>query len=326
MEFRIVKAIISSEHIVDIRSAPPPIGWGVVVSQDAIGQLAELWKDRHFADPSWDYPGLPKALSGDDWYTFCVLGCSVIACIWPPNGEETWAVEYEGEWLDDAPGVFACFSRLIDARGGFDLRMLEGIAAAEFFSGRGVLQLVDEKWELLTSVVSAIHERWSGSVGNLVSAADADAEKVASLIGETIPGFFDSPDSPAGVLPFQKLAYLATSMMSSGGPKPFANIDRLPVFPDYMLPRILRHLGVLQYAKGLSLAVDNRRVLKAGAQGELAMRWATVYAADRLLEALRDVGASVTTPQLDFALWEAAVLGPDADRMGEHHRVLTLAY
>ncbi len=288
--------------------------------------MAGLWKDHTFTDPQWDYPGLPTGLSDDDWYTFCVLGCSVIACIWPPNGEAMWAVEYEGEWLDDAPGVFACFSRLVDARGGFDLRMLEGTSASEFFSGRGVLQLVDEKWALLTAVVSAIDLRWNGSIGNLVLEAEGDAETVASLIAETIPGFLDSPDSPAGILPFQKLANLATSMMSSGGSTPFTNIDRLPVFPDYMLPRILRHLGVLQYAKGLSVAVDNRRVLRSGAQGELAMRWATVYAADLLLQALRDVGASVTTPQLDFALWEAAVLGPDADQMGEHHRVLTLSY
>ena len=250
----------------------------------------------------------------------------MIACIWPPNGEAMWAVEYEGEWLDDAPGVFACFSRLIDAREGFDLRMLEETTASEFFSGWGVLQLVDEKWELLASVVSALNHRWNGSIGNLVLEAGGDAETVASLIGETIPGFLDSPDSPAGILPFQKLANLATSMMSSGGSTRFANIDRLPVFPDYMLPRILRHLGVLQYAKGLSFAVDNRRVLRSGAQGELAIRWATVYSADLLLQALRDAGASVTTPQLDFALWEAAVLGPEADQMGEHHRVLTLSY
>ena len=115
-------------------------------------------------------------------------------------------------------------------------------------------------------------------------------------------------------------------MMSSGGSKRFNDVESLPVFPDYMLPRVLRHLGILKYSKGLVAAVDSRRELPTGSLGELALRWGTVHAADELLEALRASGAEVTTPQLDFALWEAAVLGPDADEMGEHHRTIGLAY
>jgi hypothetical protein len=58
----------------------------------------------------------------------------------------------------------------------------------------------------------------------------------------------------------------------------------------------------------------------------VAIRWATVHAAERLRQELNNRGNPVTSPQLDYVLWASAVLGPDASKMGEHHRTLTLAY
>jgi hypothetical protein len=310
---------------VDIRNTPPPAEWGVSISLSAIQDLADRWQQRPFPLPAWDYKGLPRGLDDGDWYNLCVVACSVLACIWPPEGEQMWTTHFEGEDLDDAPAVFSCFSRRL-AGEGFDLAMFDGLTAAEFFAGKGVLQLREEKWQQLNDVVSAIKDRWSGAVGNLVAAADRDAEQVVGSLAETIPGFRDAPDSPAGTLPFFKLARLATAMMSSGGSTAFRNLDRLPVYPDYMLPRVFRHFGIMVYTDALAAAVDGRRLIEKESSWELAIRWATVYCGDRLAEALRDRNVAISTPALDYALWESAVLGPDADSMGEHHRTLTLAY
>ena len=156
--------------------------------------------------------------------------------------------------------------------------------------------------------------------------AKRDAQQIVELIIETIPGFYDAPLSPVGRLPFFKLARLATAMMSGGGSAPFGGLDRLPVYPDYMLPRVFRHFEILRYSDELAAAVDNRQLIEKESPWELAIRWATVFCGDRLLEALEARSVAVSTPALDFALWESAVLGPDADTMGEHHRTLTLAY
>ena len=115
-------------------------------------------------------------------------------------------------------------------------------------------------------------------------------------------------------------------MMSTGGSTSFENLDRLPVYPDYMLPRVFRHFGIMVYTDALAAAVDARRIIEKESSWELAIRWATVYCGDRLADALRERGVAVSTPALDYALWESAVLGPEADGMGEHHRTLTLAY
>ena len=236
-----------------------------------------------------------------------------------------WTTRFQDENLDDAPAIFSCFTRRIRSHQ-LDLAIFGELAPEDFFAGRGTLQLLPERWNRLNAVAAALRAEWGGSAANLVAAARFDAERVAQLLIDTVPGFDDAPDSPAGRLPFHKLARLATAMMSAGGGVAFAGLDRLPVYPDYMLPRVLRHLGILVYTTDLARAVDARQLIPKESEWELAIRWATVYCGDRLTEALCSRGVSVTTPALDYALWESAVLGPDAATMGEHHRTLTLAY
>ena len=309
----------------DIRNVPPPTEWGVTIDQNATESLAGSWVDSDFPLPAWDYPGLPRGLDDAGWYNLCTVACSVLACIWPPEGGSMWTTRFEGQELDDAPAVFSCFSRRI-SDGQFDLSMFDGLTGEEFFAGEGTLQLIPEKWDQLRSTVAAIRQRWNCEVSRLVADADGDAEHVVQLLADTVPGFYDAPMSPAGRLPFFKLARLATAMMSAGGSQPFTGLDRLPVYPDYMLPRVFRHHGIMVYAADLAAAVDDRRLIPKESPWELAIRWATVFCGDQLAAALRRRGVAVTTPALDYALWESAVLGPDADRLGEHHRTLTLAY
>ncbi|MDJ0925480.1 MAG: queuosine salvage family protein [Acidimicrobiia bacterium] len=310
---------------IDIRNNPPPVDWGVEVSPAAVNDLAEDWKDREFALPAWDYPGLPRGLADADWYNFCVIGCSVLACIWPPKGDAMWTTRFAGEVLDDAPAIFSCFSRRLRANR-LDLDIFTQLTPEEFFAGTGTLQLLPERWKQLNAVANALRTEWGGSAARLVAAGRFDAEQVVRLLVDTVPGFNDAPDSPAGRLPFHKLARLATAMMSAGGTRPFNRLERLPVYPDYMLPRVFRHFGIMRYETGLAAAIDSQTLIEKESRWELAIRWATVYCGDQLADALRKKGVAVTTPALDFALWESAVLGPHAAAMGEHHRTLTLAY
>lgn len=309
----------------NIRNTPPPSDWGTTVSVPAIERLADRWKHRTFPLPKWDYKGLPRGLDDPAWYTVCVTACSVLACIWPPEGDEMWTTSFEGDELDDAPAIFSCFSRQI-ADGELDLRVFSRLTPEEFFAGRGTLQLLDERWLQLDAVVAALDDQWQGAAANLVADGQLDAELIVELLVATIPGFDDAPESSRGRLQFHKLARLATAMMSAGGTQPFIGLERLPVYPDYMLPRVFRHFGIIEYSPELAATVDGRGLVPRESEWELGIRWATVYCGDQLATALRNRGSRVSTPALDYALWESAVLGPDADAMGEHHRTVTLAY
>jgi hypothetical protein len=289
---------------------------------------AEDWAGRSFSSKPFGYAGLPQS-QGEAWLNFCSLAVSIVACLWPPEGEKTWATKLDGNWVDDAPGLFACFTKAMKGRPEPDLAWFSSFRdgdAVNLFAGLGTLQLLSERAERLRRVATALLERWDGQATHLLEAASWDGPSAVDLLAETVPGYRDRVESEFGELAFDKLAHLCVALMASRSPKPIGRLETFPVYPDYMLPRALRHLGVLRYDEALADAVDSRMLIDPGSNWEVAIRWATVHAAERLRQELNNRGNPVTSPQLDYVLWASAVLGPDASKMGEHHRTLTLAY
>jgi hypothetical protein len=308
----------------ELTASPPPTDWGVEIDEGALARYADHLAAAELRTADYDYPGVPD-LSGAAWCDFVVLGVSVVACLWAPDDEPTWQFELDGTWLDDAPAVWACFTRRIRSQGGLHLSSFSGMADHDgFFGGRGTLQLVPERIERLRAAAGALERTWNGTAGNLVQEADHDARVVADLLIDTVPGYRDRPETEAGILPFDKLALLAASMISSR--VPLTGLEHFPVFPDYMLPRNLRYQGVLVYEPELAEAVDRRAVIAEGSHPEHAIRWATVHTGARLLDELLARGRDIPPTTLDYHLWYEAVLGPEAAEMGEHHRTVTLAY
>jgi hypothetical protein len=248
----------------------------------------------------------------------------VVACLWPPAREPVWETEFEGVWLDDAPGLFACFARRpIQLEEYLDFGPAN---AQEFFSGRGTLQLIDERATTIRHVARALVDHWGGEAVTMIEAAGWDGPRLVASLVETIPGYRDEADTSLGRLSFNKLAHLCAAMMNSRSQRLIGRLETFPVYPDYMLPRVLRHHGLLGYEPGLREAVDGRHLIPAGSEWELAIRWGTVFAADHLCAELNRLGNPVSTPALDYALWYDAVLGPEAGAMGEYHRTVTMAY
>jgi hypothetical protein len=307
--------------LVDIENLDPPEEWGVRVDPGAIEAVAGSLTSHPFAPASFAYPGVP-ALEGEAWARFVLLGVAVVWRLWPPDDQPMWAAELDGEWLEDAAGIWSCFAR--EPRSTDLGRHASGAVSEGFFAGRGHLQDIPRRLEVLASVSSALLDRWGGEAMRMIAAAGGRAEALTSLLVETIPGYRDRPVTELGILPFDKLAHLAVAMLSAR--LPITGVEEFPVYPDYMLPRHLRHLGILVYEPDLAAAVDERRLIPRESEWELAIRWGTVRAAALLRESLSAVGNVVTTPQLDYWLWAEAVLGPTAGAMGEHHRTLTEAY
>ncbi len=309
--------------MIDIRRRPPPASWGVAIDLHRLDAVAQVWKFVDFQQPSFDYPGLPE-FEGTDWIDFCALAVSVLACLWPPEGEIMWNVEFNGAVLEDAPALFACFTKA-----NWELDRFAAVTdeqAKAFFAGKGNLQLIAQRAERLRGVARAIRDRWDGSVCNLMEEAGWDGASAVDLLIKTVPGYLDRVEIEEGVLPFDKLAHLCVALMAARAPHDVGRLDTFPVYPDYMLPKLLRHLGVLVYEPHLAAAVEARRLIDAESDWELAIRWATVHTGQMLIDRLRQLGNPVTGPQLDYHLWSTAVLGGDATGQGDHHRTVTLAY
>jgi hypothetical protein len=332
--------------VVDLKAAPPPTKWGVTVDEDAIALLAEQWQNDTFALPSFDYPGVPAVRDESWWFDYVVLSVSVLACLWPPDDSDgvivhvMWKTQIEstGAWLDDAPGLFAAFARKLGPQGapqGMDLAYFANLTESQgqdLFQGLGTLQMIPQRVQILRGVATGLMEEWEGSARNLVERAGRHGKKIAELLATTIPiGFADRwvAEGIIGELRLDKLAHLAASFMAAGmgwHAAGFSGYELFPMYPDYMLPRVFRHTGIMKYAPDLAARVDARQLIAAGSLEELALRWATVYAGNRLLTALQARGNAVTAPALDYRLWYEAVLGPEAATFGEHHRTVTLKY
>ncbi len=316
---------------IDLRTTPPPADWGVAIDEAAIDRLADEWQGSAFELPVFDYPGTPANRAPEWWFDYVTMSVSVLACLWAPEGDEIWHAEHNGEWFDDAPGIFSAFTRRVTPAG-FDLGFFAAMSAAdgrELFAGSGTLLLIDERTATLRATAAALHEHWDGSAANLVGAADRNGAEIVRLLIETIPAYVDRPTTLAGEAHFDKLAHLAAAIMAagmgwhSGG---FTGYDAFPLYPDYMLPRVFRHVGAMVYDAHLADRVDTRQLIPADTPAEHAIRWATVYCGARLSQALADRGTIAAGPALDYRLWAMAVLGPDADTLGEHHRTLTMRY
>lgn len=308
--------------IIDIESTTPPPEWGVEIDVDAIAEMASALSDRRFPPAAFDYDGLP-AWEGEDWARLALLGTSVMACLWPEDGSEMWSIDWEGRRLSDAPAVWACFARAFPD--GISLDALATMDAERFFAGHGVLQLIADRETALRNVARCIIDRYNGRALELADRASHNAPSMVRLLVDDVPGFHDRIDVEEGTLPFDKLAHLAVAAMAARIPT-IRRLNAFPVYPDYMLPMVLRHHGVLVYRADLAAKVDSRTVIDAGDPQEVAIRWATVSAASTLRHRLNGLGNPVDTPTLDYHLWSSAVLGPEAGTMGEHHRTITMRY
>ena len=88
----------------------------------------------------------------------------------------------------------------------------------------------------------------------------------------------------------------------------FSDIDSLTMFPDNLVPHVLRVEGVLDYAPSLLRRIDAGELLEVGSDEEIEIRAVGLHAVERLVGACRQLGMQVNAPTLDHRLWH---LGQD---------------
>src|ERR1019366_6785656 len=132
--------------------------------------------------------------------------------------------------------------------------------------------------------------RWLGQRSALdVIDANASAELLAASLGSAMPWFDDR-----GVFTRAKIV---PANLALAGVAVFADLDRLTIFADNLVPHVLRCDGVLVYEARLAAHIDAGRPLRAGPQ-EREIRACAVHACE-LLSARLGVAPRV----LDNWLW-----------------------
>jgi hypothetical protein len=134
------------------------------------------------------------------------------------------------------------------------------------------------------------------ALGALGDSADAFAERLTAM-----PFFADRG--------FYKRAQIAAHDLHLAGVAEFADVHRLTVFADNLLPHVLRLDGVLHYSDALAARIDAGVELPAGSDEESELRACTVHACERLAQRL-----GVMPATLDNWLWNRGQTAPYSDR------------
>jgi hypothetical protein len=198
------------------------------------------------------------------------------------------------------------------ARGGpWTARELRALDAPEVAAVLGQ----DPRHELMGLYAEALRAlgRWLGDRDALetIAAAGGSADRFAASLAAGMP-FFDDRG-------FYKRAQITANDLVLAGVAEFADVDRLTVFADNLLPHVLRMDGVLEYAPELAAEVDAGRELPAGGEMEREIRACALHACEALA-----VRLGVPPRTLDNWLWNRGQAPPYTEH--PPHLTRTVAY
>ena len=147
---------------------------------------------------------------------------------------------------------------------------------------------------------------YGGKAFGLLEAADRSAARLAALVAAW-PGFRDIADYDGMAVPIYKRAQILAADMhlalGGEGAADFTDLDALTIFADNMVPHVLRHDGILDYAPPLAAAIDAGELLKAGSAFEVELRAVSIHAVECLKVAAQARGKNVTSLDLDRIIW-----------------------
>lgn len=67
----------------------------------------------------------------------------------------------------------------------------------------------------------------------------------------------------------------------------FIDISSITIFADYIVPAVLRKLGVLKYSSSLASIIDTKNEVVSGSEEEVELRACSVYAVEKMRDLIR---------------------------------------
>lgn len=300
----------------------------VSISLRRIEIIAHVLSLRHFEVPAWNYKyhffdGTERSL------TYLFLLDALNFSFW---GTPRWQVRYSGEVLNGYWALAASLKRaseqetlLLDAQ---FLASIHPDQLARVLRGRGVIPLLVDRWRNVRELGQVLSERFGGSAARVVEEAGHDAARLARSIAENFTSFHDKTIYGSHAVNFFKRAQILVADIAGAfggkGWGEFSNLETLTAFADYKLPQILRAWGILKYDAGLARRVDAEKELAKDSPEEIEIRSATLWAVELLRIELANRGQVLTSPQVDWFLWESS--HGDVEGLKPYHRVRTIYY
>lgn len=310
---------------------------GVTIDSGALQALAEEISEASLALPSWDSSALPD---GDRTDAETVAELLLVANTLNFQFDQydtgaTFQTTYAGEAWSGAFGLFACFTRALEAgtpvTDGAYLAGLDRADVAALFEGEPSMPMLSSRHRIMCHVGERIEalpgdRLWDAVPGTGPRSATGAEGLVPWLVSSFPMAYNDVRMHRGDAIPFYKKAQLGAALLAGRFGESSAygvdGLEELTLFADYVIPSVLRSVGVLEYDSAVADRVDAGRVIPEGSAAEVGIRAATVIAGDRLLSRVNDRrDAAVTAVHLDQYLWRR---GRDQDLV--FHRTPTTSY
>ncbi len=145
-----------------------------------------------------------------------------------------------------------------------------------------------------------LHAGYGGDPRALIDAAGGSA---LALVESVAPWpCFTDVSSYAGIsVPFLKRAQILAADLARAGAATFADLDRLTMFADNLVPHVLRLDGILDFAPELVARIDAGELLEHGSPEEVEIRACAVWAVELIVAASPH---QLSAAQLDELLWQ----------------------
>jgi len=177
------------------------------------------------------------------------------------------------------------------------LRALDAVAVAGVLDQDPEHPLMAQFAAALRDVGEHLAEEHGGRYLGVVEAADSIPTLAATFAGWD--SFADVSTYEGRRVPFFKRAQIAAADLALTGIAPAADLDRLTLFADNLVPHVLRLDGVLEFDDDLVARIEAEQPLVHGAPEEVEIRACAVHAVELLVAA----HGATTATAVDNALW-----------------------
>jgi hypothetical protein len=284
---------------------------GVTISNDKIKQLSEKLSKMDLCFHSWDEPYFSEFKNTDQLAQFFFIGNAINFRFWQTSCKSRYEF---GEYSGSA----AMWSFL---RNNMRLINPNYIKSLEIENELG-LQLMPMHVERVIALREAgqqLLKCFNGRALEICKYGNWHAPSIVDIIINHFPTWRDEQRD----VKFNKRAQLFVSMLHGrlGKESKFTGINQLTCLADYQLPKVLRHLGVLQYSKRLENMIESETFISEGSEDEFTIRVSTIDAVKMICDKLNSSNINVNPAQLDYMLWSLA-----KDISSPHHLTVTMAY
>ncbi|KAL9327600.1 hypothetical protein ACSQ67_002603 [Phaseolus vulgaris] len=189
------------------------------------------------------------------------------------------------------------------------------------------LPLEDERVRLLHEVGIELERNFEGKASNLVQSCGKSAVNLVALVARHFPGFRDhTVYKGRQVFLYKRAQIFAADLWGAFGGQgygEFKDIGSLTIMADYIVPAVLRQLGVLKYSPTLASTIESSGEIGPGTEEEVELRACSVHAVEKMRELISvKSGRQVLSVELDLWLWAAGVQCTSL----QHHRTLSIYY